>query len=286
MELESSNKVQESGDKGAEVQVTRRVLSNGLAAVLLSINGQEGMLVRDLTTVLGIPKQTVSDYLKTNGFSGIRFSGHQLQQLKDQNIIHLKTNIANWVIRPAVESLVRFISTPETNAIYAQLWQVARAVQSGDLMTAQATAGVSEDDALDHLEKALILARKFKKERDEAAAKYEEARRTKAEIGSRRESTAMNTAKTAVRRLAIVEQELASIKSNIGSSGDWLTIRRWEEQFPILATIPNPGPKLHYFAQRNGLPTGRDTHITTEFGTQLKAWHRDTITAFVDFVVR
>ena len=67
-----------------------------------------------------------------------------------------------------MRALIKLVGTPQATAIYNELWEVAEAVQSGNLIAAQELVGLSEEDSLDHLEKALALARKFKAERDEA----------------------------------------------------------------------------------------------------------------------
>jgi hypothetical protein len=147
-----------------QVQVTRKELSNGLQAILIN----DGMTISEIVRVLGIPRKTVEDHVKSNGFSAGRVSAEQLQLLKNQRVLPLKARKLSIIPRDAVESLVRFIATPETDAIYKQLWDVSRSVHTGDLRQASLDVGLSEDDTLDNLEKALKLARQYKAERDAA----------------------------------------------------------------------------------------------------------------------
>jgi hypothetical protein len=138
------------------VHVTRKTLSNGLQAVLVEIDGQEGMLVPEVVRVLGIQERTLTKHVKAHGFQFSNFSPEIRNQLADANVIKLGAGRPpRFIPREAIESLVRFISTPETDAIYAELWGVARAVKSGDIKTAQEIVGVTPKAAIEHLEAAL-----------------------------------------------------------------------------------------------------------------------------------
>lgn len=183
------------------VQVTRKILSNGLSTVLLTIYGEEGMVIPEVEKTLGIPKQTILDHVKSNGFELVRVSGEIRKSLVAEKVINIGAGRPpRFISRKAIESLVRFISTAKTDAIYSQLWDVAKAVQSGDLAKAQATVGLSDDEALNHLEQALTLARKFKVERDQEIIRADNA-----------EASALTSAKM----VATATQALEDLKADV-----------------------------------------------------------------------
>lgn len=108
------------------VAIERKVLKSGLMAVLVKLDDEEGMTLTEVSDIFGIPKNTIQSHMKSNGFKGIRFSVHQLKHLRDARVIPLNTTVASFIPQGAIESLVRFISTPETDAIYRELWDRAR----------------------------------------------------------------------------------------------------------------------------------------------------------------
>lgn len=135
------------------VQITRKMLSNGLEAVLIN----DGMTVAEIVKVLGIPKQTVWDHMKTSGFEFDRVSGQSLYKLRREKIIPITGKSPGIVSRAAIESLVRFISTPETDEIYRQLWDIADAVKAGDYITAGKIVNTNAKDMLEY-SKAMTAA--------------------------------------------------------------------------------------------------------------------------------
>lgn len=142
----------------SNVQVTRKQLSNGLQAVLLNIDGQDGMTVPEVVRVLGIHERTISSHMKSAGFEFARNLAEIRKELVEQRVIPLGAGrTPRFIPREAIESLVRFISTPETDAIYAELWGVARAVQSGDIERAQE---LTSDDSLSPVDRLMQTARR------------------------------------------------------------------------------------------------------------------------------
>lgn len=109
------------------VKIERKQLSNGLEAVLVD----DGMTVAEIVRVLGIPQQTVSDHMKTKGFSAHRKTGKQLRQLQDEKVVPIAARAIGVYPQAAIESLVRFVSNPATDALYAELWSVAKASNAG-----------------------------------------------------------------------------------------------------------------------------------------------------------
>jgi hypothetical protein len=211
------------------------------------------MKVTDVVRVLGIPLQTVTDHVKSNGFEFSRFSVTIRKELVAQQVIPIGAGrTPRFLQREAVESLVRFISTPETDAICKQLWEVAKAVQTGDIATAQAVVGLSEDDALDHLEQALVLARKFKKERDEATA----------ELVVSKEETVK------------VEAKVTYMERNITD----VTLDLSYKSFEVVRVYPTMQPVLRSLSEANKLsknPTDREWTLASKsmhsmFGYWLK----------------
>jgi hypothetical protein len=119
-------------DMMSAVEVTRKPLNNGLEAVLITLDGEDGMTLPEVVRVFGIPKETVISHVKSRGFKFERIFTQTLKPLRAENVIPLTGRPPRVVPRQAIESLVRFISTPETDEIYAQLWDTARAIFSPD----------------------------------------------------------------------------------------------------------------------------------------------------------
>jgi hypothetical protein len=114
------------------------------------------MTAPEVVRVLGIQERTITKHVKAHGFEFSYFQPGIREELIAQKVIPIGAGRPpRFIPREAIESLVRFISTPETDAIYAQLWEVARAVQSGDMETAQA---ISQGEPLDIDDLAVINA--------------------------------------------------------------------------------------------------------------------------------
>lgn len=137
------------------VLVTRKVLSNGLTAALISFGDFEGMTLPEITRVFGIPRMTITDHMKAKGFDFCRNSVESRKYLIAERVIPITGRPPKLVSKEAIQSLVRFISTEETDATYAQLWDVVEAVQKGDIQTAQTLVGLTPAIAISHLKIAL-----------------------------------------------------------------------------------------------------------------------------------
>lgn len=137
------------------VFVEKKSLSSGLQTILVSINGEQGMTLPELAKVLGVERNTLQTHIKQGGLVSVGINDQNAQSLRKAGVIALKGRAPNFLPQATVEALVKLVGTPEAWAIYNQLWSVAKAVQSGNLVQAQRDVGVSLDDAIGHLEFAL-----------------------------------------------------------------------------------------------------------------------------------
>ena len=135
------------------VQVTRKELSNGLTAILIN----DGMTVAEITRVLGIPKDTILKHMKMAGIELVEIFPLSASKLRKDGVIPITGRTPRIVPRIAIESLVRFIATPETDAIYKQLWDIADAVKAGDYITAGKIVNTNAKDMLEY-SKAMTAA--------------------------------------------------------------------------------------------------------------------------------
>ena len=125
------------------VKIERKVLGNGLSTILVTMNGQEGMLLPELAKVLNVGRDTLSDHIKRHNLSFVSPTRQTQQELRKQNVIKLSGRSPNFLPRATVEALVKLVGTPEAWAIYGQLWEVARAVHAGDFAQAGGAVDIS-----------------------------------------------------------------------------------------------------------------------------------------------
>lgn len=133
------------------------------------------------------------------------------------------------------------------------------------------------DRILDDPDFGITLLQRYKFEREQrqlAEAQRDEAIRTKAEIGSRREATAMATASAAVRKAAALENEL-------GRGRDYKSVKGIPWFLDLFADTPAAysvaGRKLSDMSRRMGYNI-REIEDSC-FGS-VKAYHVDVIEAF------
>lgn len=153
------------------VKVEKKVLKSGLETVLVSLNGQEGMMLPELAKVLGIGRDTLSYHCRRNNLSMTSVARQTQQHFRKIGIIPMEGRSPSFLPRETVEALVKLVGTPEAWSIYNDLWQVVKNVQSGNLIEAQQKVGLSDDEVLESLEKALLLAKNYKKQKEEAETK-------------------------------------------------------------------------------------------------------------------
>ena len=149
-----------------QVQVTRKELSNGLTAILVTLDDQEGITIDEMVRVFGIARKTIEDHLQSRGFETRRVSAKFRTNLQVVGIAGLRGPMPKLIPRAGVESVVRFISTPETDAIYKQLWEVVNNVYNGNVVQAMADTGVVPKDAREYLRMALAELDKAVEEND------------------------------------------------------------------------------------------------------------------------
>jgi hypothetical protein len=254
------------------IQVSRKVLSTGLSTVLVSINGTEGMTLPEVVRVFGIPEQTISSHMKTSGLGFSRISGKTTAELRNHGVIPLTGRPPRIVPKAAIESLVRFISTPETDTINSELWTTAEAVHKGDINAARAIVGVTEDDVLNHLETALQLARKFKTERDTA--------NKRAYLAMGKASVAVKLNRGLDKELADKGTEVITLKERLGEATDWKHAIGWKGEFPSLATYSDSqlGKVLKAVSEELGLEVRKAPH--GKYG-QVGVYHRSAVEKLV-----
>lgn len=108
------------------VKIERKELSNGLAAILVTIGEQQGMLLPELAKVLGVTQSTLKDHCTRHRLLIASPDVDQISDMQQQGVISLKTRRVNFLPRETVEALVKLVNTPEAWTIYGQLWEVAR----------------------------------------------------------------------------------------------------------------------------------------------------------------
>ena len=133
------------------------------------------------------------------------------------------------------------------------------------------------DRILDDPDFGITLLQRYKFEREQrqlAEAQRDEAIRTKAEIGSRREATAMNTA-------SVLSKQNEKLRTEIGDSRTWKQVKALPWFLEVFIDVPAAysvaGRKLSELSRRLGYEI-REVE-DTRYGT-VKAYHVDVIEAF------
>jgi hypothetical protein len=242
-----------------QVQVTRKELSNGLTAVLIATGSFEGMTLSEVVRVFGIPRRTVELHIKTNGFGTWQLPAEFRKELVADNIVGIRGPLPGLVTKEAIESIVRFISTPETDAIYKQLWDVATAVRTGDFIQAGLDVGLTEDDLLTNFEACLNLLKKTRAERDQARG---ELKKTKG---------------YAVTNVVAHGLKSSDVYSQYPTKSDMLI----EETKPYVTDVDKfvPTGILTIGLKRNGLKT--KVWTANKAGTPVKVFNADEVHAFM-----
>lgn len=133
------------------------------------------------------------------------------------------------------------------------------------------------DRILDDPDFGITLLQRYKFEREQrqlAEAQRDEAIRTKAEIGSRREATAMNTA-------SVLSKQNEKLRTEIGDSRTWKQVKALPWFLEVFIDVPAAysvaGRKLSELSRRLGYEI-REVE-DTRYGI-VKAYHVDVIEAF------
>lgn len=178
------------------------------------------------------------------------------------------------VSEPGLYSLILRSRKPEAKAF--KRWIIHEVVPSIRKRGLYATEAVM-DRILDDPDFGISLLQQYKFEREQrklVEAQRDEAVRTKAEIGSRREATAMNTASR-------LSKENEHLRDEIGDSRTWKQVKAipWlEEVFEVSQAMYSvAGRKLADMSRRTGYES-REVE-DSRYGS-VKAYHVDVIEAF------
>ena len=178
------------------------------------------------------------------------------------------------VSEPGLYSLILRSRKPEAKAF--KRWIIHEVVPSIRKRGLYATEAVM-DRILDDPDFGISLLQQYKFEREQrklVEAQRDEAVRTKAEIGSRREATAMNTASR-------LSKENDQLRDEIGDSRTWKQVKAipWlEEVFEVSqAMYSMAGRKLADMSRRMGYEI-REIE-DSRYGS-VEAYHTDVIEAF------
>ena len=178
------------------------------------------------------------------------------------------------ISEPGLYSLILRSRKPEAKAF--KRWIIHEVVPSIRKRGLYATEAVM-DRILDDPDFGISLLQQYKFEREQrklVEAHRDEAVRTKAEIGSRREATAMNTASR-------LSKENDQLRDEIGDSRTWKQVKAipWlEEVFEVSQAMYSvAGRKLSDMSRRMGYEI-REVE-DSRYGS-VKAYHMDVIEAF------
>lgn len=206
-----------------------------------------------------------------------------LRGLDDDEKVQLETNIINpevggrgtlLISEAGLYSLILRSRKPEAKAF--KRWVTHDILPSIRKHGLYATEEVV-DRILDDPDFGITLLQRYKFEREQrqlAEAQRDEAIRTKAEIGSRREATAMNTA-------SVLSKQNDKLRTEIGDSRTWKQVKVLPWFLEVFIDVPAAysvaGRKLSELSRRLGYEI-REVE-DTRYGI-VKAYHADVITAF------
>lgn len=206
-----------------------------------------------------------------------------LRGLDDDEKVQLETNIINpevggrgtlLISEAGLYSLILRSRKPEAKAF--KRWVTHDILPSIRKHGLYATEEVV-DRILDDPDFGITLLQRYKFEREQrqlAEAQRDEAIRTKAETGSRREATAMNTA-------SVLSKQNDKLRTEIGDSRTWKQVKALPWFLEVFIDVPAAysvaGRKLSELSRRLGYEI-REVE-DTRYGI-VKAYHADVITAF------
>lgn len=242
-----------------QVQVTRKELSNGLQAILVTIDGVEGMTLPELAKLLGVGRNTLANHIARYSLASITPSDQTGKQLRMQGAISITGRAPNFLPQSTIEALVKLVGTPEAWEIYGQIWGVVKAVHSGDFIQAGLDVGLTEDDLLTNFEACLNLLKKTRAERDQARG---ELKKTKG---------------FAVTNVITHGLKSSDVYNQYPAKSDMLI----EETKPHVTDVDKfvPTGILTIGLKRNGLKT--KVWTANKAGTPVKVFNADEVHAFM-----
>lgn len=231
-------------------------------------NGEPWFVARDVCAVLGTETRDLPDILEHDEQRPIVDIIHTLN---DSTGLRRDSRI---ISEPGLYSLILRSRKPEAKAF--KRWVTHEVIPSIRKHGLYATEEVV-DRILDDPDFGITLLQRYKFEREQrqlAEAQRDEAIRTKAEIGSRREATAMNTA-------SVLSKQNEKLRTEIGDSRTWKQVKALPWFLEVFIDVPAAysvaGRKLSELSRRLGYEI-REVE-DTRYGI-VKAYHADVITAF------
>lgn len=231
-------------------------------------NGEPWFVARDVCAVLGTETRDLPDILEHDEQRPIVDIIHTLN---DSTGLRRDSRI---ISEPGLYSLILRSRKPEAKAF--KRWVTHEVIPSIRKHGLYATEEVV-DRILDDPDFGITLLQRYKFEREQrqlAEAQRDEAIRTKAEIGSRREATAMNTA-------SVLSKQNEKLRTEIGDSRTWKQVKALPWFLEVFIDVPAAysvaGRKLSELSRRLGYEI-REVE-DTRYGI-VKAYHVDVIEAF------
>ena len=234
----------------------------GSLRVVRSEQGAQWFVAKDVCGCLGLDTSNLSKMLDEDELS--TYPVQYTDQVRNLSVVS----------EPGLYSLILRSRKPEAKAF--KRWVTHEVIPSIRKRGLYATEAVM-DRILDDPDFGISLLQQYKFEREQrklVEAQRDEAIRTKAEIGSRREATAMATASAAVRKATALENEL-------GRGRDYKAVKGISWFLNIFADTPAAysvaGRKLSDMSRRMGYDI-REIE-DSRFGS-VKAYHVAVIEAF------
>ena len=153
-----------------------------LVQVLTSDDYKEGFIsFKHCYEVLGMTQSAMSKRMERAGLSFMPLCHNQINSLKEQKVIPLRANAAKFITKETFKRLVKLIDTPEANAIYNSLWDLAEAVHevNPEDMTLEQLYKLAASKEKARADKAEKEVARLKEERENAALVTDIATRDK-----------------------------------------------------------------------------------------------------------
>lgn len=196
---------------------------------LVKIKSNDRVSLRDIWEELGLKRQFTNwaqDYLplfEENQEFGILLN----KKVKQDSPRHGGSNRTDFWVTVAIAKEICMLShTDKGRAIRKYFIDCERLVEEHGLQH-KLSSPVPHAMSADYLQEMVNNYRQLEIERNLAI-------KTKAEIGSKREATAMATASNALRKLQLVTAENEELRLKLGENADLKRAVAWTKEFPIL----------------------------------------------------